>query len=159
MEGPDDTFRVLVGLGLVGVALVWAIGAWLRPVAGWWRDGGRLIELTQLGPFVRGQSAWPGGAHTYRGRVFWGHLHLTRYDFGAQHLHSLGFSAEQIPLVEGRATAYLVLRLEGEARLTGKFYGRKFSFDKERLVGATPVPPVERTWERSSHADAQALLT
>ncbi|HET6343310.1 MAG TPA: hypothetical protein VFH51_00205 [Myxococcota bacterium] len=156
MQGDDETFRVLLMVGMALVALLWGFGAWLRPVAGWWRDGGRLIELTQVGPFVRGRSTWPGGAHAYRGRVFWGRLHLTRYDFGAQHLHSLGFSPEQIPLMEGRATAYLILHLEGETRLSGKFYGRKFSFDKNRLVGATPVAPAERTWERTSRDEAQA---
>lgn len=145
----DDLVRMVVillfGVGLVG----WVVAGFITSVAGIWQAGDRNVVLTQMGPWVWGDSTWKDGRQIYRGMIYFGWLRLKRYDFGLGHLTSMGFSGEQAAKMEGVNTGHFVLRRAG-GKLKGMFHGRKFSFEGDRVEGVTYVAPVPRTWEKVS---------
>jgi hypothetical protein len=145
----DDLVRTtVITVFLVGI-VAWLLGGFLTSVAGIWAAGERNVTLTQVGPWVWGDSTWSEGRQIYRGWVFFGRLRLTRYDFGAAHLATLGFSAEQTGALEGVSTGHFVLRRDGSRKLRGQFHGRKFSFEGDKVQGVTHVSPNDRVWERA----------
>lgn len=152
MEETDDFLRWLLLASGALLTATYVLGSLFTRVAGFWQDQGRRVRLQQFGPLVWGESLWPGGRQVFRGRATWGHLRLRRVDFGAEHLKALGFSDEQVPLLEGQITAHLKLKLK-DGKLAGKFYGRKFSFKTNAIKSVAIVAPVQRTWARYTGAD------
>lgn len=138
-----------VGGAVAGFVLFW-VGGWLTRIAGTWSDGSRRVVLRQVGPLVAGTWKTTGGEQRYSGFVCFGHVRLSRRDYGAQLLKSTGFQDEQIKAVSGAVMGRLRLRLRGRV-MAGWFQGRKFSFspDNGRLRTTSWVPPVERKWKRS----------
>ena len=135
----------LIGIGL----FLFVLGGVVTSVRGIWRDGQNSIVLTQWGPRVAGVSQRPGGLQRYRGWLWLGFLRLHRYDEGTRHLENMGFSADRIPLVQGRPMARLRLRLRGDT-LAGTFEGYEFDFTDgpTRLVSSFPTNPQPRRWDR-----------
>ncbi len=148
MEEALRTIVIAAGAAVVGVGV---LGGLLTRVAGRWRDGDRVIDLTQLGPWVRGTCVRPGGGELYKGLALFGTVRLTRFTWGNQQLVDIGFAPDVIPLLEGRAFANLKLRLEG-AELRGSFWGRTFSFEYEppAIKAVTRLEAQERVWTRTS---------
>ncbi len=148
MESEDDIWRMAV-LALFGlVAVAWFLGGIFTPVAGRWRDDdGAEITLTQFGPRLRGRAELKGGFQIFRGWALWGHIRLQRADWGIVHLTALGFSAEQAGHIEGRVTGNLEFKRHG-GELTGLFFGRKFSFEDERVRSLPKAQSTPRVWKR-----------
>lgn len=148
MESEDDIWRLVI-LALFAVAgIAWFLGGIFTPVAGRWRDDdGVEITLTQVGPRLRGRAELSGGFQIFRGWALWGRIRLQRADWGIAHLTALGFSAEQAGNIEGRTTGHLELtRQNGE--LAGVFFGRKFSFEDDRVRSVPKAQSTSRVWKR-----------
>lgn len=148
----DEQFRMLLlAVILIGGALA-TIGGFAKSVAGTWIDGPRRIVLRQYGPILRGDGSVDGGKQVYRGWVLFGHLHLTRYDFGGTHLGMLGFSHEQWPALHGKEMARYRLVLQHSGDLLGEFRGRRFSFMGAKVTDSALIEPAVRTWVRPDNA-------
>ncbi|MEC9466150.1 MAG: hypothetical protein VX834_10215 [Myxococcota bacterium] len=134
---------VVGGLVLAG----WVVGGFLVPVAGQWRDRDRIVQLGQLGPWVWGTCQVPGGLQRYRGKVFLGHLTLTRRDFGQGHLLGLGFNDVQAQAVEGQVMVRLTLRMKPSG-LHGHLWGTRFQFNPrtQQVLSMQSTPAEERVW-------------
>lgn len=140
-------YVMLVVLSIAVVTV--AVGGLVTPVSGMWRDGDRIIELTQFLAFVRGTCKRPGGLETYQGVALFGFLRLSRMASGSEYLASLGFAPEAARLIVGQPMALLRFRVyRGE--LLGDFEGRHFSFDlappKLRRISKLEREP--RHWQR-----------
>jgi hypothetical protein len=146
----DDSIRALF-VGLVSVAaLTFVVGGWAYRIGGTWRDTTRQITLQQWGPIVFGNADFTGGHQRFFGAVFLGRLRLTRWDYGGEHLQSLGFAAAHVAAMQGQTTGYFRLQVVDRQTLAGHFYGRKFSSKGERMVPVGVVPPAPRTWQRTA---------
>lgn len=141
-------FSVLIAAG-VGLT-TFLLGGFVTPVSGHWRDGDRLVDLHQWGPWLRGLADRPGGREQYRGIASFGRVWLARRDYGHGHLKRLGFVEEAIPVVEGAVTARLRFRLRAR-RLEGEFIGLRFDFSDPpvRIVSTAEIAGTERSWERA----------
>ena len=149
MEADDLVRTIVIAVFVVGI-LAWLITGFVISVAGIWAAGERNVVVTQMGPWVWGDSTWREGRQIYRGFIVFGFIRLKRYDFGVQHLTSLGFNMEQARALEGVSTGHFVMRKVSSTKLRGHFYGRKFSFDGDKVQGVTHVAPTDRVWERAT---------
>ena len=149
MESDDDIWRMVILILFGLVAIAWLLGGIFTPVAGRWRDeDGVEITLTQFGPRLRGRAELKGGGfQIFRGWALWGRVRLQRADWGIAHLTSLGFSPEQAGNIEGRPTGHLDLRRKS-GELTGAFFGRKFSFEDDRVRSVPKAQSTPRVWKR-----------
>ncbi|MBN2430825.1 MAG: hypothetical protein JXQ27_05085 [Acidobacteria bacterium] len=149
MSGLNELFRWIflsaLGLGM----LVWFIGGWLTSVSGRWRDGQRVVELFQFGPWIRGICRPPGGEERYKGTAWFGRVRLVRRDYGEVHLRQMGFPEEVLHLMEGQVTGYFRFRMR-DLELVGEFEGRRFRFGLRppRITGMGRQDPVPRAWEQ-----------
>ena len=149
----DETIRDLFIALICLLSLAFVAGGWFYRVAGVWRDGHRIITLLQWGPFVWGHARFAEGRQRFRGRIFLGRLRLTRWDYGSEHLQSFGFEPNYLAAMEGQATGYFALRVQGPDVLSGEFYGRKFTIKENKMVPVSLAPPAARTWQRDRAAD------
>lgn len=147
--GADELLRFAVGGALVLGALVFLIGGFLTAVSGRWRDGERLVELNQFGPWIRGRAERPGGYETYAGIASFGTVWLSRRDFGLEHLEKIGFAPITAPVVDGTVTARLKFRAQ-PTQLAGEFVGLRFEFSESpvEIVSQARLPPTDRIWTR-----------
>jgi len=145
----EDVLRILIFAGIPIAMAAFVIGGFMVNIAGRWRDGDRIIDLNQSGPWVNGHCPRPGGGENYRGIILFGRISLRRTEYGAEHLKNIGFNEEQAQYIKDQATARLRFRLEGDV-LRGTFEGRRFRFDQKpvRIKSVTPVEPTERLWIR-----------
>ncbi len=146
----DAIFRLSV-LIAAGVGLItFLLGGFVTPVSGHWRDGDRLVDLQQLGPWIRGQAERPGGLERYRGIASFGRVWLARRDYGPDHLKRIGFADQAIPVVDGQVTARLRFRFRGR-HLEGEFIGLRFDFSDPpvRILSTAQIPATARRWERA----------
>lgn len=141
----DDLVRMVVILLFASGVVGWIVTGFITTVAGVWSAGERNVVLTQVGPWVWGDSTWNDGRQIYRGVIYFGFLRLKRYDFGPTHLTSMGFSVEQAHAMEGVNTGHFLMRRKGNV-LKGSFHGRKFTFEGNKVEGVTHVLPQPREW-------------
>lgn len=156
MDNIDDMLRLLLPLMACIVAIVFFLGGKLTAIAGTWYDGDIEIQLTQSGPWVKGHAEVLGGEQYYQGIVCFGFLRLTRTDSGALHLKNMGFSKEQMPLLQDNPTGRFSMRLQNHT-LQGKFFGYKFSFDDNKIQSTTVMDGKPRSW--SKHPSKQPITT
>ena len=137
-------------LGLILSIAYLIVGGFMTRVSGRWRDGERLIQLQQFGPFVRGQATRDGGWERYSGTAIWGRLRLRRSDGGLAHLERLGFASEVAPLVEDQVMATFDLRVKG-ASLVGSFQGRVIRSERRppRIISVRSTAAKPRVWTRA----------
>ncbi|MCP4498666.1 MAG: hypothetical protein GY822_01710 [Deltaproteobacteria bacterium] len=153
----NDTLRLLL-LSACGFGLLsWLVNGWLVRVAGIWEkivDDGESperIRLWQTGPVVRGERLVHGGRQLFSGYVLGGVLHLKRRDVGLESLMKAGFPLKIAPLVDGKITGNLKLRLANEgASLIGAFEPVKIAFTQQppRLTGTEAMPSTQVAYTR-----------
>ncbi len=146
----DEALKWLVSATLLLICFVGWLGGRTTRVAGRWRDDNRVIDLHQFGPWLSGSCPRPGGSEIYKGLALFGHVRLLRYVRGPQHLIDMGFTADVVPLLDGRAFANLKLRLANNKgdELDGIFEGRHFSFEYQpaRIKSIARLEPQPRRW-------------
>ena len=147
----DDILRLVVFGGFVFALFVWAIAGLLTPIAGIWQDGELIIKIVQVGPRIKGLCRHGDGFQTFNGWIFFGRIKLKRCDFGEQRLIDMGFDKANVPLVNGKVTAFLSFRLNAEqTSLQGSFIGCRYTFspDGQSILAVSKVAPLEREWQR-----------
>jgi hypothetical protein len=146
----DEILRIALMVALGLGALYALLGGLMTRIGGRWRDGDRVINLRQFGPFVSGQAPRPGGWERYSGFALWGRVRLRRSDGGLEYLQSLGFAAEVAPLVEDQVMASFDLKLHG-ALLEGTFQGRIIRSERRppKILSVSSTPPKARRWTRA----------
>jgi hypothetical protein len=147
----DEILRyTLISAGLLAVVVA-ALGGWLTPVSGSWRDGDRLIRLRQVALWVAGRSERRGGYEVYRGWAFFGRVRLRRAAVGKGLLTAMGFDPRTVFLVEGRALAHFDFHLVDD-ELIGTFEGQRlsFSYTPPRIEAAVRLAKGERSWQRAA---------
>ncbi|MEO1480562.1 MAG: hypothetical protein AAFU77_00540 [Myxococcota bacterium] len=145
-----DFLLRMIGMGALGGGIViFVLGGLFTPIGGIWRDGDRIITLTQLGPWVSGTADRDGGRETYSGYAWFFRVRLARRSHGERHLRLLGFQADAVPVVDGAVTARLRFILR-DRRLDGEFSGVRFDFSEPpvRILTSAALAPAQRSWTR-----------
>ncbi len=149
------SFKLAILILFLILAIAYLLRCIINNINGSWicqkEDGTEVVQISQMGPFVKGICNRPDGKQIYSGRFNGSKLTLKRKDFGISYLVREGFPLEIAKQLEGTVMATMEFRLSKDKQsLVGTFHPQAIEFIQQppKIKYRTTIKGVPRTWKR-----------